>query len=240
MRGYGVFLLFFKRFDLFITWAVAANGGLLEEVVVVWSGGSDTGVSFITVGHSLRALMEIIMHVHNYPKAAGLDLICMPSSLKFFDVITFRCKVCWIWQLLYLYSHIYYILSVRLILAIESQKSEFGHCVLCVPNDFKLQFVSVQIFISCCTYNSHHQFHNFTDDEHHILRKTLDDWPGFLFCLCKGHFPLSHCRLLASSVGTFFNSNSEILMNSEVMRSQPLHQPPCLPRRSLPQTDSET
>lgn len=37
MHGYvELFLLFFlKRFDLFITRAVAANGGLQEEVVVV-------------------------------------------------------------------------------------------------------------------------------------------------------------------------------------------------------------
>lgn len=58
MTVYFFYLFFFfkrkkKRFDLFITRALAANGGLLEEVVVVWSGGSDTGVSFITVGHSL-------------------------------------------------------------------------------------------------------------------------------------------------------------------------------------------
>lgn len=96
------FFSFLKRFDLFITWAVAANGGLLEEVVVVWSGGSDTGVSFITVGNSLWALMEIIMHVHNCPKAKGLDSVCMPSSMKVFAIILFKCKVPWIWQLLYL------------------------------------------------------------------------------------------------------------------------------------------
>lgn len=41
------------------------------------------------------------------------------------------------------------------------------------------------------------------------------------------------------SLGTFFYGACEVLMNSEVMGSQPLHQHLCvwLPRRSLPQTD---
>ena len=97
-----------KRFDLFITWAVAANGGLLEEVGAVWSGGSDTGVSFITVGHSLGALMEIIMHVHNCPKAKGPGPVCMPSSMQFCGVTAFRCEVCWIWQPLCQYRDSYF------------------------------------------------------------------------------------------------------------------------------------
>lgn len=97
-----------KRFDLFITWAVAANGGLREEVGAVWSGGSDTGVSFITVGHSLGALMEIIMHVHNCPKAKGPGPVCMPSSMQFCGVTALRCEVCWIWQPLYQYRDIYF------------------------------------------------------------------------------------------------------------------------------------
>lgn len=61
---------------------------------------------------------------------------------------------------------------------------------------------------------------------------------GFLFGLQNGHFPLSHCRLLASPWALFYGG-CEVLMNSEVMGSQPLHQHLCvwLPRRSLPQTD---
>ena len=112
MHNRGVFLLLKKkkkkRFDLFITWAVAANGGLLEEVGAVWSGGSDTGVSFITVGHSLGALMEIIMHVHNCPKAKGPGPVCMPSSMQFCGVTAFRCEVCWIWQPLCQYRDSYF------------------------------------------------------------------------------------------------------------------------------------
>lgn len=78
--------LFKKIFDLFITWAVAVNGGLREEVLVVWSGGSDTGVSFITVGHSLLALMEIIMYVHNCPEGKGvwIQSACQATWSVFF------------------------------------------------------------------------------------------------------------------------------------------------------------
>lgn len=57
--------------------------------MVVSSGGSDTGVSFITVGHSPPALMEIIMHVHSCLKAEGLYPVSIPSSMKF---IVFGCK----------------------------------------------------------------------------------------------------------------------------------------------------
>lgn len=71
----------FFRFDLFITWALAANGGLLELAVVVWSGASDRGVSFITVGRRPSVLMEIIMHVHNYPKAMWADPPDIPSCM---------------------------------------------------------------------------------------------------------------------------------------------------------------
>lgn len=85
MHSQGSFLLlppfFFLRFDLFITWALAANGGLPEEAVVVWSGGSDRGVSFITVGRRPSVLMEIIMHVHNCPKAKRADPPSIPSCM---------------------------------------------------------------------------------------------------------------------------------------------------------------
>lgn len=49
MRFFYIFLL---RFYIFISLAAADDEGFIEEVEVVWSGSSDTGVTFITVGCS--------------------------------------------------------------------------------------------------------------------------------------------------------------------------------------------
>ena len=55
-----------------------ANGGVAEEAVVVWSGGSDTAVSFITAGHCLSAFIKIIMRVHNW-EAEGRASSLLPK-----------------------------------------------------------------------------------------------------------------------------------------------------------------
>ena len=55
-----------------------ANGGVAEEAVVVWSRGSDTAVSFITVGHCLSAFIKIIMRVHNW-EAEGRASSLLPK-----------------------------------------------------------------------------------------------------------------------------------------------------------------
>lgn len=89
------FFPFFKDLIFFISSAVAANGGLLEEVVVVWSGGSDTGVSFITVGHCVWVLMEIIMHVHNAHRHRGSILSACQTPWSFFAVITITSSSHW-------------------------------------------------------------------------------------------------------------------------------------------------
>lgn len=84
---------FSQIFDLFISWAVAANGGVREEAVGVWSGDTDTQVSFITVGHSLWALMEIIMQVHNCPKAEGARWCCTVQR-GYFSATILTWKMC--------------------------------------------------------------------------------------------------------------------------------------------------
>lgn len=80
------FYTFLLRFDIFISLAVADDEGFIEEVVVVWTCSSDTGVTFITVGHSLWALMKITMHVHNGPKAKVLDYDACCTSLSMFFI----------------------------------------------------------------------------------------------------------------------------------------------------------